>query len=110
MTKQHKCGNILTTFNYGDFFQIMRRRSQLYEKNDECSYSGGSVKPNVIQGNRTITSTPNGYNSNANAVKAYSDLYAAQFSYLESVKITGLESKSVSLIYPVCPRFPAHIY
>ena len=74
------------------------------------TYSGGSVKPNVIQGNRTITSTPNGYNSNANAVKAYSDLYAAQFSYLESVKITGLESKSVSLIYPVCPRFPAHIY
>lgn len=74
------------------------------------TYSGGSVKPNVIQGNRTITSTPSGYNSNVNAVKAYSDPYAARRSYVGSVKITGLESKSVSSIYPVCPEFPAHIY
>lgn len=74
------------------------------------TYSGGSAKPNVIQGNRTINSTPTGYNSNLNAVKAYTDPYAARRAYVGSVKITGLESKSVSTIYPVCPEFPAHIY
>lgn len=74
------------------------------------TYSGGSAKPNVIQGNRTINSTPSGYNSNLNAVKAYTDPYAAKRAYVGSVKITGLESKSVSTISPVCPEFPAHIY
>jgi hypothetical protein len=29
---------------------------------------------------------------------------------VSSVKITGLETKSVSTIYPVDPQFPAHIY
>lgn len=74
------------------------------------SYSGGAAKPNVIQGNRTINSTPSGYNSNLNAVKAYTDPYAVRRAYVGSVKITGIESKSVSTIYPVCPEFPAHIY
>lgn len=73
------------------------------------TYSGGAAKPNVIQGNRTVYSTPSGYNSNLNAVKSYTDPYAANRAYVGSVKITGIESKSVSTIYPVCPEFPLHI-
>ena len=72
-------------------------------------YSGGSVSPNIIQGSRTIYSTPNGYNSDLNAVKAYSDPYSPTRSYVDRVVITGLESKSVSTIYPACPEFPAQI-
>lgn len=74
------------------------------------TYSGGTVKPNVIQGSRTINSTPIGYDSNLNAVKAYTDVYAPTRAYNDTVKITGLESKTVSNIYPVCPQFPLHIY
>lgn len=74
------------------------------------TYSGGSAKPNVIQGSRTIYSTPGGYDSTANAVKAYVDVYAISRAYNDQVKITGIESKTVSNIYPVCPQFPMHIY
>lgn len=70
---------------------------------------GISVKPNIIQDSKTIVSSPIGYDSNLNAVKAYSDLYAKTSAYVLDVKITGIESKVVSYIYPVCPQFPAHI-
>lgn len=73
-------------------------------------YSGGSATPHVIQDNRTITSIPSEYNSSLSAVKAYTDIYAARNAYVRSVTITGLESKSVSTIYPLCPEIPAHVY
>lgn len=72
-------------------------------------YSGGSVSPNVIQGNHTIYSNPNGYNSDLNAVKAYSDPYSPTRAYVDRVVITGPESKSISTIHPICPEFPAQI-
>ena len=74
------------------------------------SKSGGTAKPNVIQGSRTINSTPSGYNSNLNAVKVYIGTSSATGAYVSSVTITGIESKSVAKIYPTCPQFPAHIY
>ena len=76
----------------------------------EFVYSGGSAKPNIIQGNRTINSTPSGYNSNLNAVKAYTGASTLSRAYVSSVTITGIESKTVSKIYPVCPQFFDHIY
>lgn len=72
-------------------------------------YSGSSVKPNIIQGNRTINSIPSGYNSNLNAVKAYNTPYGKR-EFVKTVQITGLESKTVSKIYPICPESPFHIY
>ncbi|WP_143482950.1 hypothetical protein [Pseudoflavonifractor sp. An85] len=73
-------------------------------------YSGGSVQPNIIQGQRTINSIPTGYNSNANAVKAYLDPYAPTRAFVGRIKITGLESKSISTISPACPQFPSQVY
>lgn len=75
----------------------------------EFSYSGGSVTPNIIQGKRTLYSTPSGYNSNLNAVKAYNSTYGLQKACVGSIQITGIESKTVSNIYPVYPEFPLHI-
>ena len=72
-------------------------------------FSGGSVTPNVIQGNRTINATPTGYDNIANAVQAYVNPYSASRNYLLYVTITGLESKNVSTIYPICPEFPSQI-
>lgn len=72
--------------------------------------SGITVQPNVIQGNRTRNLVPNGYNSNLNAVKAYTDIFAPTRAYVDKVKITGMESKVTSEIYPICPQFPPHIY
>ena len=75
------------------------------------SQANGSMYPQMIQGKRDgIVSKPSGYDSNINAVAAYRDSSATSRDYNESVKITGLESKIVSSIYPVCPEFPAHIY
>lgn len=74
------------------------------------TYTGGKVEPNVIQGNCKINSVPTGYNSMYNAVEAYKNINAQTRAYNTSVKITGLESKTVSYIYPVCPEFPVHIY
>lgn len=73
-------------------------------------YSGGSVKPNIIQGSRTINSTPEGYNSNLNAIKAFTDPYAPRMAYVKKVQITGLEWEAVSSIYPPCPQFPTQIF
>lgn len=67
------------------------------------------MTPNVVQGSRIIYSVPAGYDSNFNAVKAYNDIYANTSAYVMSVEITGIESKTVSDISPVCPQFPAHI-
>lgn len=36
-------------------------------------------------------------------------IYANTSAYVMSVEITGIESKTVSDISPVCPQFPAHI-
>ncbi len=72
-------------------------------------YSGGTVEPNIIQGSRTINTTPDGYNSNLEAVKAYVKGISKKV-WVENVKITGIETKSVSHIYPVCPEFLAQIY
>lgn len=72
-------------------------------------YYSGSAYPHVIQDKRVITTTPDGYNSILNAVKAYSDPYAVRRAYAEEVKITGIESQIVSDIYPICPQFSTHI-
>lgn len=72
-------------------------------------WKAGLMNPNVIQGKWTLNSTPSGYNSTVNAVKAYVDLGVTQRAWVTSVKITGLESKTVSNIYPSCPEFPAQI-
>ena len=73
------------------------------------TYYSGTAYPGVIQGSRTIPTTPDGYNSTLNAVKAYSDPYAVRRAYAEEVKITGIESQIVSDIYPICPQFSTHI-
>ncbi|MCI9078471.1 MAG: DUF507 family protein [Lachnospiraceae bacterium] len=69
-------------------------------------YAGGTVTPNVIQGSRVINSIPDGYNSNSVAVNAYVSGNNTAYNFLTSVKITGLESKNVSNILPVCPMAP----
>lgn len=73
-------------------------------------YSGGTATPNIIQDTRTINSKPSGYNSTLNAVKAFVNTNAKTRDYVNKVKITGIETKTVVNIYPVCPEFPAHIY
>ncbi len=72
-------------------------------------YNDGSVTPNVIQGSQKLYTTPNGYNSNYNAVRAYNDVYSQTRACVSRVKITGIESKTVANIYPVYPQFPLHI-
>lgn len=74
------------------------------------NYAGEAAKPNIIQGSRTINATPDGYNSTLNAVKAYANPYASKRAYVNSVKITGIESKTAATIYPTCPEFPAQIF
>lgn len=75
------------------------------------NYSGSSVKPNIIQGSCTLKSTPTGYNSTLNAVKAYRDYQnSKRRACVDSVKVTGIENKSVFKIYPVNPQFTSHIY
>lgn len=73
-------------------------------------YDGGQVQPNVIQGSRTIYSTPSGYNSTYNAVVAYTDIYAQRTAYVTGVKITGIESKTVSSLSLLCPVSPLQVY
>lgn len=72
-------------------------------------YVGSSVSPNVIQGNRILTSIPYAYGSDYSAIQAYNDVYAATRSYVNRVEITGIESKRVSDIAPICPQFPLQI-
>jgi hypothetical protein len=69
-----------------------------------------TVQPNVIQGTRTITAIPDGYDSGFNAVDAYLSPYAKKRATVDRIEITGIESKNVAYIYPVSPQFPAHIF
>lgn len=73
--------------------------------------SGGSVSvsPNVIQGKRSITATPSGYDSTPNAIRAYLNTGNQTRATVDSIQITGIESDTVAYIYPVSPAFPAHI-
>ncbi|PXW86015.1 hypothetical protein DES38_1261 [Streptohalobacillus salinus] len=75
----------------------------------EFVYSGGSVKPNIIQGNANTSYVPSGYDSGFNAVDAYQSPYAKSRATVSRIDITGLEYDSVAYIYPVSPQFPAHI-
>ncbi|MNH83365.1 hypothetical protein D3C87_443090 [compost metagenome] len=74
--------------------------------------SGGStvVKPNVVQGNRDINSVPKNYDSAFYAVDKYGNGSLAARDTVDAVTITGIESKSVSTIYPVSPRSTFDIY
>ncbi len=76
----------------------------------EFKFSGGTAQPGIVQGNRTINSTPSGYNSNLNAVKSYTGSSSSNRAYVNSVRLSGIESKSIAKIYPVCPQYPAHVY
>lgn len=74
------------------------------------NYSGGSVTPNVIQGQRTLVSTPKNYNSTLAAVEQYNyEMGATKGSFVNSVSIKGIENKTVGTIYPICPFFPPQL-
>ena len=73
------------------------------------TYNGFS-KPNIVQGQRTVSSTPNGYNSNANAAKAYATTGRMDRLCVSSVTITGIESKSVSKISTPCFAGMGQVY
>lgn len=73
------------------------------------TYNGVS-KPNIVQGNRTVTSTPSGYNSNANAVRSYATTGRMSQLCVSNVTITGIESKSVSKISTPCFAGMGQVY
>lgn len=70
----------------------------------------GVSKPNIVQGNRTVTSMPSGYNSNANAVRSYATTGRMSQLCVSNVTITGIESKSVSKISTPCFAGMGQVY
>ena len=67
------------------------------------------IVPEMIQGTRTIYSTPNYYNSTSIAVSAYNSVPGGALQNCVSyVQISGPESKSVQTIHPCFPSFPIH--
>ena len=73
--------------------------------------SNGSwvLTPQVVQGSRTIYTTPSSYNSNSLAVSAYTSVSGGPLQNCVSyVEISGPESKRVEKIYPCYPAFPLH--
>lgn len=75
----------------------------------QFTYVNGTPYPQVINGNRILTSVPYQYGSDYNAIQAYNDVYAPTRSYVDRIEITGIESKRVSDIAPICPQFPLQI-
>lgn len=68
-----------------------------------------TLTPNVIQGKRTITCTPSGYDNNNIALNQYVNGFSGPtFRAVSSITISGPESKAVQTIYPVYPQFPLH--
>lgn len=72
------------------------------------TYSG-ILNSKSIQGNRQITSTPTNYNSDTDAVAAYCRSALSSGACVKSVTLTGIESKIVSKISPICPLSPTQI-
>lgn len=69
-----------------------------------------TVSPKIVQGSKTFTITPSGYDNTYNAVYAFVNYpYAQTRATVDSFSLTGLDNKSVSTVYVVSPAFPAHI-
>jgi len=67
------------------------------------------LTPKLVQGNRTIYGTPNGYDSYVEAIFAYNSIGGGpRHRAISSITISGPESKTVQVIYPCYPQFPLH--
>lgn len=80
-----------------------------------CTYSfyistTGRVEPRNGHTDCMVYSTPSGYNSDANAVKAYLDPYAPSRVFVNNIKIKGINDILLFNIAPVSPEFPGQIY
>lgn len=73
-------------------------------------YGQSVLRPNVVQGNRTINQVPPGYDNTGLAVDAFVNPSAQRKSVVNRVKYTGIEKKVLGYIYPVNPNGIAHIY
>lgn len=66
------------------------------------------LTPKVVQGKRSITAKPSGYDSILNAVVAYNSSSVPVHAAVGRIRISGPESKIVQYIYPCYPQFPDH--
>lgn len=73
-------------------------------------YGQSVLRPNVVQGNRTINQVPQGYDNTGLAVDAFINPSAQRKSVVNRVQYTGIEKKVLGYIYPVNPNGLAHIY
>ena len=82
---------------------------QLPQFNYENSSGAWVLTPEIVQGSRTIYTTPSNYNSNSLAVSAYTSVSGGPVQNCVSyVHISGPESKRVEKIYPCYTSFPLH--
>ena len=82
---------------------------QLPQFNYKNSNGSWVLTPEVVQGSRTIYTTPSNYNSNSLAVSAYTSVSGGPLQNCVSyVQISGPESKRVEKISPCYPAFPLH--
>ncbi|WP_169088520.1 hypothetical protein [Paenibacillus sp. PL91] len=74
--------------------------------------NGGTttVSPSVIQGNRTISAVPTHHNDAFYAVEKYPNGNLSAKDLVNSITLTGIESKNISSIFPVNPNYPSQIY
>lgn len=73
-------------------------------------YGRQVLRPNIVQGSRTINQYPPGYDNTSLAVDAFLNPSAQRKSVVNRVKYTGIEKKVLGYIYPVNPNSISHIY
>lgn len=67
---------------------------------------GDTVLPDLVQEKRSLSTTPEHYNSNEQAIAAYVRSNGLHKDCVTSIKITGSESETTFSLYPVNPEFP----
>ncbi|WP_028594506.1 hypothetical protein [Paenibacillus assamensis] len=74
------------------------------------SSNGAAVRAKVEGKNYYFSNRPSGYGLSNKGVEAYVNPYAQRRAVITQVELTGLENKTIKVIYPLSPTHPGQIY